>query len=314
MPASVSQITRFILFSARAGLIMISVVLAYGARPLRADESLASLVPAEVGLFIELRQAEDLLVPLVEPQLWLTLAELAGQPAALNDTEHWRRRVEQTVRMSPTDAIRTLFSRRVAFVGESVRNTQDAVVLCRPADDPRQLVRRWQAQPLPTAGRTGIYRLPYNLGVAVRENLLVFGDQVERGLFADIVRYLDGSPAKMLADDPTFQHMLARLPPDPDGLLGARLARQPTSAPVAADSAAAEQAAEQAAALQLPELPRLLRGSNSMLLALKRDGRLLHVSVVGEGAAAPAWRVQADVWEMEFKEFSFWRVKSPQSH
>lgn len=273
---------------ARAWLIASVVVLCVLIAPTRADESLATVVPAEAALFIELRQAEDLLVPLVEPQLWLTLAELAGQPAALNDTAEWRRRVEQTVRMSPTDAIRTLFSRRVAFVGASIRNTEDAVVLCRPAEEPRQLVRRWQAQPLATAGRTGIYRLPYNLGLAVRDDLVVFGDQVERGLFADVVRRLDGNPIVTLADDPRFQHMLARVPPDPEGVLFARLLGRSTGATASTDSRPADGSDSPVALPALPELPRLLRGSSSMLLALKRDGRLLHISVVGDGPAATA--------------------------
>ncbi|GAG02899.1 unnamed protein product, partial [marine sediment metagenome] len=38
-------------------------------------ESLARLVPADVGLFVEARGADDLLVPLTEEQVWITLAE-----------------------------------------------------------------------------------------------------------------------------------------------------------------------------------------------------------------------------------------------
>lgn len=57
------------------------------------EDSLARTVPAGVGLFVELRNGAELLTPLVDPQVWVTLAELAGQPAALPDTEQWRHRV-----------------------------------------------------------------------------------------------------------------------------------------------------------------------------------------------------------------------------
>lgn len=241
-----------------------------------ADDSLARAVPADVGLFVELHRAEDLLLPLVEPQVWLTLAELVGQPAALDETDQWRRRVEQTVRMSPADAVRSLFSQRVAFAAESPRNTQDAVVLCRPAGPTRPLIQRWRAQPLPVAGRTAVYRLPYNVGLAARDDLLVFGDHVVQGMFDEVVRHLDGNVAGTLADDPTFRQLLARVPPNPDGVLFARLVSPgaqvtdtlPTSAPA------------------WPELPRLLRGSSHILLALHREAALLHVSAVGDAPSA----------------------------
>jgi hypothetical protein len=239
----------------------------------RADESLARAVPADVGLFVELRQADDLLIQLVEPQLWLTLAELAGQPASLKETEAWRRRVEQTVRMSPADAIRTLFSERVAFVAEGPRNTQDAVVLCRFTGDKRPLLRRWQARPLPTTGRTAVYRLPNNVGLAVHDDLLVFGDQLTRGLFDRILTQLDAQAPPTLADDATYQRLFGRGPDDPDGVFFLRLEHPvPTTAPTSS------------AGLHPPlsELPQLLRGSSNILLALHRADHVLHISVVGD--------------------------------
>ena len=247
-----------------------------------ADDSLARAVPADIGLFVELRQAEDLLSPLVEPQVWLTLAEMVGQPAALDDTEQWRRRVEQTVRMSPADAVRALFSQRVAFAAEGPRNTQDAVVLCRPAGPPRTLIQQWQAQPLPTSGRTAVYRLPYQVGLAVRDDLLVFGDRLAQTLFDEVVQHLDGHAAGTLAEAPAYRQLLSRVPPNPDGVLFARLTR------AAAESAPPTTTVASAPAPSWPELPRLLQGSSHVLLALHRDGRLLHVTVVGDAAGAAA--------------------------
>lgn len=254
--------------------ILLSVV-----SPGRADESLARAVPADVGLFLELRQAEDLLTPLVEPQVWLTLAELAGQPAALKETEQWSQRVEQTVKMSPAEAIRALFAQRVAFVSESLRNTQDAVILCRPASPPRELIGRWQARPLPTTGRTSVYRLPYNVGLAAYQDLLVFGDTLSHGLFDRIIQSLEGKAPIALADDPDYQRLLARVPPDPDGVLFARLT---PAAGASADTQAAEEPETLPAGPPLPELPRLLRDSKNVLLALHREDRVLRLSAVGD--------------------------------
>ena len=72
----------------------------------RAEESLARHVPAEVGLFVEARGAGDLLTRFTDPQVWSTLAELAGQPARPEEVAEWRRRIRQTVKMEPEEAIR----------------------------------------------------------------------------------------------------------------------------------------------------------------------------------------------------------------
>lgn len=257
----------------RQAAIVAAALLAAGAA--YADNGFAGLVPADVGLFVELREADDLLVQLVEPQLWLTLAELAGQPASLRETEHWRQQVQQTLQLSPPDAIHALFSQRVAFVAEGLRNTQDAVVLCRPAGDRRELLRRWQARPLPTSGRTAVYRLPNNVGLAVHGDVLVFGDQVHEGMFERVLAQLEGAETPPLADEPEYQRLLARAPSDPDGVLFVRL-DQPGS-PAAASAPARS---------PVPELRQLLRGSSNVLLVLHRASQTLHVSVVSDGPGA----------------------------
>ena len=211
-----------------------SAALAQPAAP--PDESLARNVPASAGVFLELRQAHDLLLPLVEPQVWLTLAELAGQPASPAETELWARRIRETVNMTPVEAIRTLFAQRVAFVGEGPRSTQDAVILCRPLGDRQQLLQRWRARPLPTAGRTSLYRLPNDVGLAVQNDLFVFGDATTRGLFDRILGHLEGDHSPSLADDPGYKKLLTRVPPNPDGVLFVRLA-PPTSQPAVAATA-----------------------------------------------------------------------------
>lgn len=265
----------------RRGLIVLAVALA-GSVVVAADDSLARAVPADVGLFLELRKADDLLVPLVEPQVWLTLADLAGQPAALRETEQWEQRIRQTVNMSSREAIRTLFSQRVAFVAEGLRSTQESVILCRPAIDARQLLKRWPAQPLPTAGQTSVYRLPNNVSLGLRNELLIFGDQAARSLFDRVLKQSEPKAPVALADDPTFQYLLARVPADPDGVFLLRLANPPGAATPTTTASAPAAVSRPASPQRVPELPALLRDSSNVLFALHREGQLLHISAVGD--------------------------------
>ena len=122
------------------------------------DTSLANQVPADVGLFVELQHGDDLLVPLTESETWATLSALAGQPAAPDETAAWRERIRQTIGMDPIDAIRTLFSQRVAYAGSGARPAQDAVVLCEPGEAPRTLVDHWSAPSVADADQS--VRLP----------------------------------------------------------------------------------------------------------------------------------------------------------
>jgi len=273
-----------------------AVVMASVAFSARADDSLARLVPADVGLFVELQRGQDLLLPLAEAQVWLTLAQLAGQPALPSDTNEWRRYVEQTVNMPPEEAIRTLFAQRVACAAPGPRRTQDAVVLCQPASNPHDLIARWQARPLPTSGRTPVYRMPNEVGLALRGDVLILGDAGAHSMFDRIVTHLDGSGTPSLASDPVYERLLGRLPPNPDGVLFARLAR-PTSATTSAPTQPASAPATRPGAAQLAGWPGLLRDSSSVLLALHREGRLLRFSAVGDGptSAAPGDSTPAEL-------------------
>ena len=192
------------------------------------DESLARLVPADVGLFVEARDADDLLIPLTEEQVWITLAELAGQPARPEDAREWRRRIHDTIKMEPKIAIEVLFSQQVAFVGQGPGRSQDAVVLCRPTDaiPIDGLLRMWAAKPWPDVGASDVYRLRNNIGLAVRDRTLIFGDGLPReGMFRRVVKFNTPRSGAGLADDPTYQQLLARVPANPDGILFARMGR-----------------------------------------------------------------------------------------
>ncbi len=243
-----------------------------------ADDSLARLVPADVGLFIELRQADDLLVPLAAPQLWLTIAELAGQPASHEDTALWERRIERTINMTPTAAIETLFSRRVAFVAHGPRSTQDGVVLCRPAGNLDELIRGWRTSPLPSAHRASVYSLPHHVGLARIGDVLIFGDDVSTGLFDTVLDHGENARSTALADSAAYKGLLARVPANPDGIFFARLATPTTSRPTTSGPAAAPS--------PLAHLPRLFRDSENVLLALHRSDQLLRISEVGDGRGA----------------------------
>lgn len=245
-------------------------------------ESLAHRVPADIGLFAEARAADDLLLPLIEPELWTALAEAVGQPARPEDVAAWREQIARTVKFDPDVAIRLLFSRRVAFVGEGLGRTQDAVVLCRPMEGARieDLLRIWQAQPVESAQAAGIsapelYRLALNIGLVSKDGLLLFGDlRLPQGMFKKVAGFLRDPNGPALADDAAYRALLARVPAEADGVLFARLS------PGAARSAAASQAVDDG--LRMPDLPGPLRGAANVLFALQRQGPRLHFTAVGD--------------------------------
>lgn len=261
--------------------LLIAVALAAVAMPdaNASDDSLARHVPADIGLFVELRRGEDLLLPLAKPDLWLALAELTGQPADRQESSEWRQRVEQTIGMSPEEAVHTLLAQRVAFAAESWRGSQDAVILCRPPESPRELLKRWAAQPLPTAARATVYRLPNSVGVALLDDVLIFGDQASPTIFPQVLRSSPEGGTARLADDPIYRRLLERVPAEPDGVLFVRLKRTSAAAPAA--PAATEPTTRPA---NLP-LPRPLADSDNVLLALHRKGKLLHLTAVGDAPA-----------------------------
>lgn len=255
------------------------------------DRSLARLAPADTGLFVEVIRAEDLLVPLTETHVWLTLADLAGQPAKESDAREWRARIKQTIDMDPAEAIRKLFARRVAFVGQGPGRAQDGVVICRPAPkvDVNGLVRRWSAESAPKVGDMDVFKLPNNVGLAVYDGSLIFGDAgAGSHMFARVLSELaKGRRGRILADDPLYTALLRRVPADPDGILFARLSPinllgVPTSAPATSQPTTLE-AFRQA----MPDLPGPFRGSPNLLMVLHREKNLLHFTAVGSGASQP---------------------------
>jgi hypothetical protein len=248
----------------------------------RADDSLARLAPADVGMFVEVHRVEDVLAALTEPQLWTTLADLAGQPARPEQTDIWRRQIRSTVQMEPVEAIRVLFKGGVAFLGQGLGRSRDGVVICRPAEgvEPRELVREWGGRRLADPRFPGAYHVRGRIAVAIRDGALVFGDlQNESGLFGHVLATL-ASGAPRLADDPLFRRLLAAAPENPDGVLFARL-----------DSDRPEMAAAGPAATAPtsqpvhPGLPGPLATSPNILLTLHRVGPRLHFTFVGDRPA-----------------------------
>ncbi|NUQ49296.1 MAG: hypothetical protein HUU27_05190, partial [Phycisphaerae bacterium] len=196
------------------------------------EQSLSRHVPADIGLFAEARAAGDLLLPLIEPELWTALAEAIGQPSRPEDVRAWREQIAKTIKFDPDIAIRVLFSRRVAFIGEGLGRTQDAVVLCQPIEGARveDLLRIWQAQPVAGPGAAGdgresqLYQLALNIGLVTKDGLLLFGDmRLPQGVFQKVAGFLREPKGRSLADDPTYRELLRRVPPEPDGVLFARL-------------------------------------------------------------------------------------------
>lgn len=259
----------------------------------QAPGTLAQHVPADTGLFIEGTQINDLLLALAEPRAWQVLAELAGQPASLEEAQQWRQRVRATIGMEPEQALDVLFSQQFAFVAATPSGAQDAVLLCRPTQPPRDLLKSWDAQPRPTAGRTSQYQLPTRLGVAAPDGVLMFGDALASGgMFQRIVTFADQRRSDNLAADAAFRDLLGRVPEQPNALLFARLRGGADVAAAAAPAAASQpdqatQPAPQSQPVQPSPsgsmMPGPLRGANNILLALHRTPNHLRLTLVGDG-------------------------------
>lgn len=255
-----------------------------------ADESLARFVPADVGLYVELRKAEDLLLPLIEPQLWVTLADLTGQPARQDESEIWRRRVIQTLGISPEAAIRRVFSERAALASQSWRWAGDSIVLGRAAAPAREVIRGWPARPLPSTGRASVYQLPNNVGLVLLDDVLIFGDRGSRQVFPSALQLLEAERGQRLSGHPAFVRLLEGVPFEPDGIIYARLREpdRPATAPASTAPTSSTPATTPAPAPPLRSwLPGPLNESQHVLLALKREGRLLHFSAIGDAPAVP---------------------------
>lgn len=259
---------------------VVALLLAYlalpggaAAQPREDIPALARLVPPDVGLYVEVSNAADVLAMLADPQLWTTLAELAGQPASVEDTVAWRARIRATTKMAPETAIETLFGRCVAFVGRGPGRAQDAVVLCAPIDPPATLLRRMAARRLETTTTIPVYQLHRNVGAVAHGEALLFGDLLPpQGLFRDVQAHLDARAAG-LDESATFAGLRKQLPKQLDGLVYARL---DYGAPivVAPDQSAAPTTLP-AATLKRPELPGPLRGAGAIMIGLRRNGPAL---------------------------------------
>ncbi len=275
-----------------------------------ADDSLAREVPGDVGLFVEVRSAADLMLPLLDPQIWSTLADWAGQPAHADDVAAWREQINRTVQMTPEQAIEILFSKHVAFVGESPSRTQDAFVVCRPKDAVKGLLEKWNARPLtdPEFQRPRTYQLHGAMGVAEKDGLLYFGALLPaEGLFRRLIATIPQPATPRLADDPMFKRLRARIAGEPDGLLFVRMGRRGESAsgpivPVSQPASAAEsrpawQPSSRITAKRnkLPELPGPLRNAETIMLALQRGENTLHFTAVGDKASATTQPSSGDV-------------------
>lgn len=247
-------------------------------------DSLAHLTPADIGLFVEVRGLDDLLESLTDPSVWLTLAELAGQPARPDEVTQWRRTIQTGIGMQPAEAIHRLFARGAAFIGEGVGGKRDAALLCRPNENEsiRELITQWDAKRQPLTNKTSVFLLKNGVSLAVLDDVLLFGDGSAGAIVLPLVlRMVEQDKHRSLADDETYRRLLDRVPGNPDGVLFARL---PETTPRTATSSPASRSAIDSANVRLrTELPRILSGASSVLMALHRDGPRLHFTAVGDG-------------------------------
>ncbi|GMU82712.1 MAG: hypothetical protein AMXMBFR47_25830 [Planctomycetota bacterium] len=281
----------------RALALSAFVALASLALPERAaaDDSLAKEAPAESGLFVELRNGADLLAGLLEPQLWTTLAEVAGQPARVEDVDEWRKQIQRAIHVEPLAAIQTLFARCVAFVGDGLGKSQDGVVICRPVEPPPKLIEQFKGTRLADIENPPTYHLYNTIGVIARDDLLFFGALLpEDSLLHRMRPIAAGEQRPRLAADPVYRALLARAPADPDGVLFLRIpGRARPSEPASQPAASAPSSQPASAPASRPARPRIdlpgpLENAENVLLALHREGARLHFTAVGDRTGAPA--------------------------
>ncbi len=256
-------------------------------------ESLAALVPADVGLFVEASDAGDLLVALTEPEIWLGLAELAGQPAPSAELELWRANIRLAIGMNPRQAIRALFSDRVAYLGNGVGRSQNAAVICVPRSDPAKLAEQWGAQRQPYAGRPALYQLQSGAGLAVSDKHMFFGDLQDHGIWEELLAQLDApKPEETLARDEVFRALYKHVPPDPEVVLFARLGK--ASPTIRATSRPTSRPTTQRVSRPraFPLLPGALQSSQNILVSLHEESDGVHFRFVGDtpSAAKPSKR------------------------
>ncbi len=244
----------------------------------RSPPPLTHYAPASTGLYVEVNDSADLLLALSAPELWSALAELAGQPADAPDAAGWRRELERTLGMSINEVAHRLVSGSVALIGEGPLRTQDPVVICRPAREINfdALLRSVQRDAMPDS--PNILKLTPTIGATASSDAMAFGDPRRAdGMFRVIAKRLHGEgDADPLSLDPALQRLLGRARPGLSGFAFARLsdARPPlTTQPVAERTV-------------VPRLPAPLRGASTALLTLHRDGRRLHLSLLGDGSGA----------------------------
>lgn len=258
---------------------------------------LAQFVPADTGFYVEAAEAGDLLLGLAQPELWATLAEIAGQPAGAEDTTEWAQRVEQSLGMKPREAIRLLLANRVAFAAGSGENEQDAIILCTPTRPLNDYLKTWNASPLSHQGAAAVYRLRSGVGLALSGPIACFGDpRPAAGVFARVVQCLDGGSSERLSQQAAYRALLQRVPEAPAAILFARLdpmiiAPAPThdegfGRSVSSAPSSQPFAGQPSLASVLP-LPQSLRGSQHVLLAMHRDRSRLDFRVTGD-APPPA--------------------------
>lgn len=273
-----------------------------GAAATGEDESLAAFAPADAGLFVELHDSQDLLTSLLDPYLWTTLAELAGQPAAPELTSDWRRQVERAVKMKPEDAVTQLLSRQVAFVGLGPGRAQDGLLICRPAGDAtaEQLLQSWQGRPLKDDLAPEAQQLAGAVGVVAHDGVLCFGDlRPPRGILKRARQRISAGGAS-LADHPVFKSLRERLGERVDGMLFARLqansATRPASAPV---TQSATQPSGPPPRSAWSDLPAPFRDAAHVMVGMRREATRLSFTVVSDAPATPQTQPVADGVHLE---------------
>ncbi len=183
----------------------------------------ATMLPADVRAFAEIRGLADLEHRLVPEGRWVPWTQLAaGQTSRPSETVAWGERVVRILGMDLVEASRTLFGQQVALAAPTYDDLADAVVLSRVSDAKviaTLLTKNKAAKQKPIAG-VACHTLREGLSLAVHGDIVVLGRRGGKTkLFDRTVVKLGGQKSGSLVDKPGFRQQVQRFPAGATGLL-----------------------------------------------------------------------------------------------
>lgn len=188
--------------------------------PVRGADDWTRIVPADVSLFVEIRDLSGIQAEFQRRGIWDVVRKLS-QPEQVRQTdEPWARRAEKSLGLHPDEAIRRVLGRRAALVATHAGSWRQGVLLAEVPNSGgiRALLRKWRAKPLAPVGPVDRYRLRGEVILAIRGSTLVFGPvEGAEGLWGRTVHLLSGGDRPSLGTQSEFAGLKWRLSDDQSG-------------------------------------------------------------------------------------------------